>query len=55
MRFWIIVIRDINNMKFFFFRRGSIFIFFVEFVIFNILLNIYVVLEYFLGCGMEEI
>lgn len=54
-RFWTIAIRDINNMIFFSFRRGSISIFSVELVISNILLNTHAVLEYFSGCGMEEI
>lgn len=55
MRFWTIAIRDINNMMFFSFRRSSISIFSVELVISNILLNTHAVLEYFSGCGMEEI
>lgn len=54
-RFWTIAIRDINNMIFFSFRRGSISIFSVELFISNILLNTHAVLEYFSGCGMEEI
>lgn len=54
-RFWTIAIRDINNIIFFSFRRGSISIFSVELVISNILLNTHAVLEYFSGCGMEEI